>query len=174
MKKPKVKRGDLYYADLNPVVGSEQGDSRPVLVVQNDIGNNHSPTVIVAPLTRNLRKNPLPTHVLIPKSCGLDTASLVLAEQIRTIDCSRLSTYIGHISSEIQPAIDNALAVCVGIEKHRAKKGEMLVLSLCSHCESDFRNSGYLLVKKGWQEVRTDCDFCKTTKGLSFGIFNLE
>ena len=169
---PRIKRGDIYYAYLNPVVGSEQGDCRPVLIVQNDIGNEHSPTVIVTPLTRNLRKNPLPTHVLIPHSCGLDTDSLVLAEQIRTIDRSRLSNYIGHISKEVQPDVDEALTICLGLEKKRPPKGEMMVLTLCSRCESDFRNSGYILVKKGWQEVKEDCDFCKTAKGLTFGIFN--
>jgi mRNA interferase MazF len=174
MKKRKIRRGDIYYAYLNPVVGSEQGDCRPVLVVQNDAGNEHSPTIVVVPFTRNLRKNPLPTHVLIPKSCGLGRDSLVLAEQIRTIDRSRLSNYIGRISQEVQTAIDTALVVCVGLEKRRPPKGEMLVLSLCSRCEADFEKSGYLLVKKGWQEVKTDCDFCKTAKGLTFGIFNLD
>jgi len=175
MIKRKIKRGDIFYAYLNPVVGSEQGDCRPVLIVQNDIGNEHSPTVIVTPLTRNLRKNPLPTHVLIPKACGgLDRDSLMLAEQIRTIDRTRLSDYIGHISREIQNAVDDALAVCIGLEKRRPPKGEMLVLTLCPRCESDFRNSEYLLVKKGWQEIRPDCDFCKLSKGLTFGIFNLD
>ena len=169
-----IRRGDIYFAYLNPVVGSEQGDCRPVLIVQNDTGNKYSPTVIVVPLTRNLRKNPLPTHVLIPKCCGYDTDTLVLAEQIRTIDRSRLSNYIGHISGEIQLDVDKALAICIGLEKRRPPKGEMLVLSLCSRCERDFRNSEYLLVKKGWQEIKEDCDFCKTAKGLSFGIFNLD
>jgi len=176
MKKKKIRRGDIYYAYLNPVVGSEQGDCRPVLVVQNDIGNEHSPTVVVTPLTRNLRKNPLPTHVLIPKSCGLDKDSLVLVEQIRTIDRSRLSNYIGHISKEIQPAVDKALAVCVGLEKRRPKKGEMLVMTLCPKCEADFKNSGYLLIKKGLHDIYKDCCFCKETnaRGLTFGIFNLD
>jgi len=175
MKKNDLKRGDIYYAYLNPVVGSEQGDCRPVLIVQNDTGNEHSPTVVVTPLTRNLRKNPLPTHVLIPQSCGLDTDSLVLAEQIRTIDRSRLSNYIGHISEKIQRDVDNALAVCIGLEERRPKKGEMLILSLCPRCESNFENSGYLLVKRGWQEHKEDCDFCNATaKGLTFGIFNLD
>ena len=150
MQNNQIKRGDIYYADLNPVVGSEQGDCRPVLVVQNDIGNEHSPTVVVTPLTRNLHKNPLPTHVIIPRSCGLGRDSLVLAEQIRTIDRSRLSNYIGHISREIQPAIDTALAVCVGLDDPWAMKDEMLVLSLCPQCEAIIINSGYLLVKKGW------------------------
>ena len=75
------------------------------------------------------------------------------------------------ISSNVQAEIDAALSVCVGIENRRASKGEMMVLSLCFRCESDFRDSGYLLVKKGWQEVKEDCDFCKVRPGLTFGIF---
>ena len=174
MIKKNIQRGDIYYADLNPIVGSEQGDTRPVLVVQNNLGNEHSPTVVITPLTGNLKKNPLPTHVMIPRSTGLDRDSLVLVEQIRTIDRSRLSDYIGRVSDEMQSSIDKALAICVGIEQRRSPKGEMIELSLCYRCESDFRNSGYLLVKKGWQEVKTDCDFCKAAKGLTFGIFNID
>jgi len=170
MNKKTIKRGDIFYADLDPVVGSEQGDFRPVLVVQNNAGNTHSPTIVVVPITRNLLKNPLPTHVVIPQSSGLDNDSLALMEQIRTIDRSRITGYIGHIGGKVQTAIDTALLVCIGIEEHRAKKGEMLVLSLCSRCESDFRNSGYLLVKKGWQEVKEECDFCKIRMGLNFGV----
>ena len=175
MKEQKIYRGDIYYAYLNPVVGSEQGDCRPVLIVQNNTGNAHSPTVIVAPLTQKLRKPQLPTHVLIPKSCGgLDRDSLVLAEQIRTIDRSRLSNYIGHISKEIQPDVDKALAVCIGLEDRRPPKGEMLVITLCSRCESDFRNSGYFVIKRGYREILENCDLCKNAKGLTFGIFNLD
>jgi mRNA interferase MazF len=175
MKKRRIRRGEIYYAYLNPVVGSEQGDCRPVLVVQNDTGNTHSPTVVITPLTRNLRKNPLPTHVIIPKSCGLDRDSLVLTEQIRTIDRSRLSNYIGRISNDIIPALDKALAICVGLEERRPQKGEILVLSLCPHCETKFTKSGYLLLRKGLTDAKKDCDICKTTaKGLTFGIFNLD
>ena len=175
MKKQKIYRGDIYYACLNPVVGSEQGDCRPVLIVQNDVGNEHSPTVIVVPLTRNVWKNSLPTHVLIPKlCCGLDEDSLVLTEQIRTIDRSRLLNYIGRISEEIQPAVDKALAVCIGLETRRSPKGEMLVMTLCTRCESDFRKSGYYLIKRGYREILENCDICKTAKGLTFGIFNLD
>ena len=96
----------------------------------------------------------------------------MLAEQIRTIDRVRLGEYIGHISDDIQPDVDTALAICIGLEKRRLPKGEIIVLSLCAHCAYDFTNSGYMLVKKGWQEVKTDCDFCKKDKGLIFGIFN--
>ena len=174
MKTKNIRRGDIFYADLNPVIGSEQGDTRPVLVVQNDMGNEYSPVVIVVPLTGNLKKTSLPTHVMIPRSVGLVRDSLALVEQIRTIDRSRISDYIGRISDTHQAAIDKALSVCVGLEKRRSPKGEMLVLSLCSRCERDFRNSGYLLVKKGWQENLESCDFCKTAKGLTFGVFNME
>ena len=116
MYEKKIRRGDIYLADLNPVVGSEKGDCRPVLIVQNNVGNEHSPTTIVLPLTRNLRKNPLPTHVLIPKLYGLDGDSLVLVEQIRTIDRIRLRERIGHISRDLQLEIDKAIIISVGLD----------------------------------------------------------
>jgi len=170
MNNKHIRRGDMFYANLNPTIGSEQGDVRPVLVVQNNAGNAHSPTVVVVPITRNLNKKALPTHVILPQSSGLESDSLALVEQIRTIDRSRLAGYIGYISGNVQAEIDKALLVCVGIESRRSVKGEMLVLTLCFRCESDFRDSGYILVKKGWQEVKEDCDFCKVRQGLTFGI----
>ena len=170
MQKKNIKRGDIYYANLNPVTGSEQGSYRPVLVVQNNTGNSNSPTIVIVPITGNLQKTLLPTHVMIPgSSCGMDKDSLVLVEQIRTIDRSRLANYIGSIKHDIQFQIDKALAICVGLE--RPAKDEILVLSLCPRCESDFRNSGFWLVKERYQETKTDCDFCqKTSKGLIFKI----
>lgn len=175
MEKRKIKRGDIFYADLNPVVGSEQGSIRPCLVVQNDLGNMYSPTIIITPITRNLHKNPLPTHVLIPRhSSGLDTDSLVLAEQIRTIDRKRFKEYIGRVDDEIMPEIDKALAVCIGLEKRRPPKGEMLNLTLCTQCENDFKNSGYLLIKKGLHKDKSKCDYCKNAKGLTFGVFGFD
>ena len=112
-----IKRGDIYYADLNPVVGSEQGERRPVLIVQNDKGNKYSPTVIVVPITGRLNKTPLPTHVLIPKSCGLDKDSLALTEQVRAIDRSRLGNYIGHAGKSVMSQVDMALSVSVGLNE---------------------------------------------------------
>ena len=167
-----IKRGDMYFADLNPVIGSEQGDMRPVLIVQNDIGNKHSPTVVVVPLTRNLGKKPLPTHVYIPQSGSLECDSLALAEQIRTIDRSRIDRYIGRISDELQSEIDIALAIGIGIEGRRSPKGELFILTLCSRCEGNFTESGYVVVRKGWQKIKEDCDFCNTRKGITFGVFN--
>ncbi|MBO4816131.1 MAG: type II toxin-antitoxin system PemK/MazF family toxin [Clostridia bacterium] len=114
-----VRRGDMYYADLSPVVGSEQGGVRPVLVIQNDIGNKHSPTVIVSAITSQLNKNRLPTHIeLDSREFGLKADSVVLAEQIRTIDKSRLKEKIGHIDdNRIMNRINNALGVSFGLEE---------------------------------------------------------
>jgi len=168
-----IRRGEIYCANLNPVVGSEQGGNfRPVLVVQNNMGNKHSPTVVVVPITCNLKKNPLPTHVKIPLSCGLTVDSLALIEQIRTIDRLRLDRYIGCIDCEVQSEVDTALATCVGIEKYRATKGELLTLCLCNNCENDFNNNGYILIKKGWQDIKPLCDFCKSRSGFVFGIIS--
>ncbi len=113
-----IKRGDMFYADLSPVVGSEQGGVRPVLIIQNDIGNKHSPTVIAAAITSQTGKNKLPTHIEIgTQSGGLKADSIVLTEQIRTIDKSRLKEKIGHIDDEeIITKVNNALEVSFGLE----------------------------------------------------------
>lgn len=111
-----VIRGDLYYADLSPVVGSEQGGVRPVLVIQNNLGNRHSPTVIVAAITSRTTKALLPTHIGISQSSdGLKQDSTVLAEQIRTIDRRRLREYIGHLEPEQMGAVDEAVMISLGL-----------------------------------------------------------
>jgi len=111
-----VTRGDLYYADLSPIVGSEQGGVRPVLVIQNNLGNRHSPTVIVAAITSRTTKALLPTHIGISQSSdGLKQDSTVLAEQIRTVDRRRLKEYIGHLDSEHMAAIDEAVMISLGL-----------------------------------------------------------
>jgi len=176
MKSRKIRRGEIYYANLSPIIGSEQGDSRPVLIVSNNMGNKYGPTVVITPITGNLKKTSLPTHVIIPLSSGIVTDSLVLVEQIRTIDRSRLGGYIGRIGSDVQSEIDDALAICVGITgcKNSTAKGEILTLCLCHHCEDSFKNSGYIVIKKGWQDSKEDCDFCATRRGFTFGIFGVE
>ena len=114
-----VRRGDMYYADLSPVVGSEQGGIRPVLVIQNNTGNKYSPTVIVSAITSQLNKNKLPTHIeLDSNNFGLKADSVVLTEQIRTIDKSRLKEKIGHIDdNRIMNRINNALGISFGLEE---------------------------------------------------------
>ena len=111
-----VKRGDIYYADLSPVVGSEQGGMRPVLIVQNDTGNRHSPTVIAAAITSQTGKAKLPTHIeLTAQNYGLTRDSVILLEQIRTIDKSRLRERMGKLDEATMTKVDNAIAVSFGL-----------------------------------------------------------
>ena len=111
-----VKRGDIFYADLSPVVGSEQGGMRPVLIVQNDTGNKHSPTVIAAAITSQTSKARLPTHIeLNAQSVGLSRDSVILLEQIRTIDKSRLRERMGKLDENTMTKVDNAIAVSFGL-----------------------------------------------------------
>ncbi|MCD8222697.1 MAG: type II toxin-antitoxin system PemK/MazF family toxin [Clostridiales bacterium] len=107
-----IRRGDIYYADLRPVVGSEQGGVRPVLIIQNDVGNKHSPTVICAAITSRMNKAKLPTHVeLDTRKCDMVKDSVILLEQLRTIDKQRLKEKICHIDSELLQRVDQALRV---------------------------------------------------------------
>lgn len=113
-----IKRGELYYADLSPVVGSEQGGVRPVLVVQNDVGNKYSPTVIAAAVTSKLDKARLPTHIELSKeSFGLTHDSVVLLEQIRTLDKRRLKERIGSLPPNLMKRVDIALMISLGFEE---------------------------------------------------------
>ena len=111
-----VKRGDIYFADLSPVVGSEQGGIRPVLIVQNDVGNKHSPTVIAAAITSQINKARLPTHIeLSARSFGLTKDSVILLEQIRTIVKKRLLERMGKLDEGVMSRVDEAIAVSFGL-----------------------------------------------------------
>ncbi len=111
-----VRRGDIYYADLSPVVGSEQGGIRPVLIIQNDMGNRHSPTVIAAAITSQMNKAKLPTHIeLVGQHCGLTRDSVVLLEQIRTLDKRRLREHMGRLEGALMDDVDRAIAVSFGL-----------------------------------------------------------
>ena len=111
-----VKRGDIYYADLSPVVGSEQGGLRPVLIIQNDVGNRYSPTVIAAAITSRMGKNRLPTHIDVhADKVGLAKDSVILLEQIRTLDKRRLKEKMGHLDSAAMMRVNNALAISCGL-----------------------------------------------------------
>lgn len=113
-----IKRGEIYYADLSPVVGSEQGGVRPVLIVQNDVGNKYSPTVIAAAITSQKEKSKLPTHIeLAADNCGLAKNSVVLLEQIRTIDKKRLKEKMGMVNDGCMNNVDSALSVSFGLHK---------------------------------------------------------
>ncbi len=111
-----IKRGDIYYADLSPVVGSEQGGVRPVLIVQNDVGNRYSPTVIAAAITSRRSKTNLPTHIPIEANgCGLSKDSVVLLEQVRTLDKRRLKEKMGSVDRRAMQEINHALSVSFGL-----------------------------------------------------------
>ena len=111
-----VKRGEIYYADLSPVVGSEQGGIRPVLIVQNDVGNRHSPTVIAAAITSKKEKSALPTHISVQaSSCGLAKDSVVLLEQVRTLDKRRLKERMGELDDSSMAQVNTALTTSLGL-----------------------------------------------------------
>jgi len=110
-----MKRGEIYRADLDPVIGSEQGGVRPVLIIQNDVGNRHSPTVIVAAITGRMNKPPLPTHVpVLPEESGLKRPSVILLEQVRTLEKQRLQRRLGKVIPEVMERVDRALGVSLG------------------------------------------------------------
>ncbi len=111
-----VKRGDIFYADLSPVIGSEQGGLRPVLIVQNDVGNRYSPTVIAAAITSRMGKTKLPTHIDIhADEAGLAKDSVVLLEQVRTLDKRRLKEKIGHLDDGMMSTVNNAISISFGL-----------------------------------------------------------
>lgn len=109
-----IKRGDVFYADLDPIIGSEQGGVRPVLVVQNNVGNKYSPTVVVLPIS-SAKKTNMPTHIRICGSKMLPKDSIVLAEQIRTIDRNRLQSYVGSLGVEIMEKINESMKISIGV-----------------------------------------------------------
>lgn len=112
-----IKRGDIFYADLDPIIGSEQGGVRPVVVVQNNVGNRYSPTVVVLPVS-SAKKNYLPTHIHVCGSKMLPKDSVVLAEQIRTIDRNRLKGYVGSVGFEIMKKVDKAIKISIGVDSN--------------------------------------------------------
>ena len=119
-----IRRGDIYYADLSPVIGSEQGGLRPVLIIQNDIGNKYSPTVIAAAITSRLSKTRLPTHIdIYAEKVGLAKNSVILLEQIRTIDKKRLKEKMGHLDDEVMNEVNDAITISFGLGNAVPAKG---------------------------------------------------
>ncbi len=120
-----VKRGDIFYADLSPVIGSEQGGLRPVLIIQNDIGNRYSPTVIAAAITSRMSKTHLPTHIDIHADrAGLAKDSVILLEQVRTLDKRRLKEKMGHLDDEVMNVVNSAIAVSFGLDTGSRETGQ--------------------------------------------------
>jgi mRNA interferase MazF len=167
--KKKILRGDLYYANLDPVIGSEQGGSRPVLIVQHDKGNTSSPTVIVLPITSQ-NKPSLPTHVDLFGSCGLTDSSIALAEQFRTIDKSRLSSFIGSVTDLQLSAVDIAMLCALGIPVDKPALPDDVV-TLCSRCRQQYEDAEFQLRRISRENDPKDkCDYCNIHTGFDFEV----
>lgn len=164
----KINRGEIYYADLNPVMGSEQGGVRPILIVQNDTGNRHSPTVIVAAITTR-NKIAMPTHVILTGLECLKEPSIVLLEQLRTIDKVRLKEYIGKISEKQIFEINHALAISLGLIPNIKKPIE---LCLCSICAEQFYQSKHHNIERvdKNQKIKEKCTYCDARYGFDYRI----
>lgn len=163
-------RGDMYYADLGKGIGSEQEGYRPVVIIQNNVGNKHSPTVIIASITsKRDAKAKLPTHYLIEAEDGLELPSIVLLEQLRTIDKRRLSSFIGHLSEKHIQGINHALAVSVGLIESIPNK---LILCLCRTCAENFYGSGAFVLRRvnSEQTEKDTCTYCNSRKGFDYEI----
>ena len=164
------KRGDLYYADLGRGLGSEQQGYRPALIIQNNIGNKHSPTVIVAAISSKVdAKAKLPTHYLLKAENGLELPSLVLMEQLRTIDKRRLGNYIGRLDEYHIRRINRALAVSVGLIEDVPKN---LIMCLCPACANNFYGTGsYYLRRVNPKQVQRDiCTYCGQNIGYDYEV----
>ncbi len=166
MDKP-ILRGDIYYADLGDGIGSEQNGLRPVLIIQNNIGNKHSPVIIVAAITSEVTaKTHLPTHYFLGAKNGLQYDSIVLLEQIRTLDKKRLAGYIGAVSKKDLIGIDFALAISIGFIDPITKKR---ILCLCNTCAEMFFATGVFSILKTKSASRV-CDICNRHHGNMYHI----
>ena len=160
----------MYYADLGQGIGSEQEGYRPVVIIQNNVGNKHSPTVIIASVTSKTDAKPkLPTHYYINAEDGLELPSIVLLEQLRTVDKRRLGDFIGHLSDKHIRGINHALAVSIGLIESIPKK---LILCLCSACADNFYGSGaYSLRRIDPQQTEKDtCTYCNQRTGYDYKL----
>ena len=163
-------RGQLFYADLGGGIGSEQQGLRPVVIIQNNIGNKHSPTVIVAAVSSKTKtKAKLPTHFNIGPESGLERPSIVLLEQLRTIDKQRLGSYIGQLSLPQVRELNHALAISIGLIKPVPSK---LTLCLCDACANDFRGTGAFTLRKiGTEQMGKEvCVYCRQHNGDAYEI----
>ena len=183
-----VLRGQMYYADLDPVIGSEQGGTRPVLVIQNNVGNSFSPTIIIAPITTRVKKLRQPTHIGIPPFFGLPKSSMAMLEQIRTIDKSRLGDYGGCLDDDVRDYIDEALGISVGLQdpaggesaqgqrpadEPRDDVPDEMVLTLCGTCLRQFIYSPEHIVRRiDRTQTKEPCMYCHVRNGYDYRIIH--
>ena len=165
-------RGDLYYANLGRGIGSEQEGYRPVVIIQNNVGNRHSPTVIIAAISSKVGIKPkLPTHYFINAEDGLELPSIILLEQLRTVDKRRLDKYIGHLRKEHIDGMNHALAVSIDLLQNAPQS---LVMCLCGVCAENFRNTGayYLRRVDPEQAAKDTCTYCNQRMGVDYEIIS--
>ena len=183
-----VLRGQMYYANLDPVIGSEQGGTRPVLVIQNNVGNCFSPTIIIAPITTRVKKLRQPTHIGIPPFFGLPQSSMAMLEQIRTIDKSRLGDYVGCLDDDVMDYIDEALGISVGLQdpaggesaqgqrpadEPRDDVPDEMVLTLCGTCLRQFIYSPEHIVRRiDRTQTKEPCMYCHVRNGYDYRIIH--
>ena len=163
-------RGDMYYADLGKGVGSEQEGYRPVVIIQNDVGNRHSPTVIIAAITSKVGVKPkLPTHYFIGAEDGLELPSVILLEQLRTIDKRRLDKYIGRLKKKHIDGMNHALAISIDLIQNTPHS---LLMCLCSTCAENFRSTGAYLLRRidPAQTERDTCTYCNQRRGFDYSV----
>jgi mRNA interferase MazF len=162
-----ILRGDIYHADLDPIVGSEQGGSRPVLIISNNSGNHHSPTVIVAAITSK-EKPRLPTHLPLGNITGLHPRSIALLEQLRTIDKTRFGGYVTTLDNTAMRLVDAVLAVSLGIRLGR--EAEQLI-TLCRACKANYEDAGFMLrLASDIDGSKEMCDFCNYRSGFTYEV----
>ena len=183
-----VLRGQMYYANLDPVIGSEQGGTRPVLVIQNNVGNSFSPTIIIAPITTRVKKLRQPTHIGIPPFFGLPQSSMAMLEQIRTIDKSRLGDYVGCLDDDVMDYIDEALGISVGLQDPAGRESaqgqrpadeprddvpDEMVLTLCGTCLRQFIYSPEHIVRRiDRTQTKEPCMYCHVRNGYDYRIIH--
>jgi mRNA interferase MazF len=162
-----ITRGDVFFANLEPVIGSEQGGNRPVLIVQNNLGNRHAPTVIIAAITSK-PKPPLPTHLPIRCFPELGAGSVVLLEQLRTIDKCRLGRYVGSVGAANMALVDAAIAVSLDVRRANAAPD---VMTLCHTCKMQFEDGGFTVrLLSNLNDPKDTCDFCNHRRGFDYEV----
>ena len=175
----------MYYVNLDPVIGSEQGGTRPVLVIQNNVGNCFSPTIIIAPVTTRVKKLRQPTHIGIPPFFGLPKSSMDMLEQIRTIDKSRLGDYVGCLDDDVMDYIDEALGISVGLQdpgetmqerpadEPRDVVPDEMVLTLFGTCLKQFIYSPEHIVRRiDRTQIKEPCMYCHVRDGYDYRIIH--
>lgn len=190
-----IKRGDIVFVELDPVIGSEQGGVRPAVILQNNTGNKVSPTTIIAPITSK-NKPQLPTHVVVPSSGGIKKNSVLLLEQIRTVDCTRLISKIGMLDEAAMAEVDSAIRVSLSVvteerknlltaqfeeivacNLHKEHKDRTFtprdIRTLCHVCRSSYLDAGYSLRRVGGPTSNKDtCDRCNHRSGFDYEVIN--